>query len=593
MIDRTTKLRWRRVFRRKRRQMEDMGVQAEESLEKHFFKRLSNLVEVRRFVVSWFLLLTLLTAGSLFQLEGLNSYYLRPEPVAGGSFTEGIVGTFTGVNPLYATNAVDSAASRLVFSSLMKYDQQNKLVSDLAEDIKVDSRGVRYEVKLRKNVRWHDGQPLTAEDVVFTYNTIQNPDARSPLFNGWKGIKIEAPDGQTVVFTLPSALGAFPHSLTNGIVPKHVLAKVSPDQLRTDAFNTTSPVGSGPFVWDALEVAGDTQETREERIGLMPNQSFYGTPPALQRFIIRTFRDEQLMLSAYQDGELTGMVGLSKVPEELKDMVGVQEFNVPLAGEVAVFFKTTMPPFNDVEVRRSLVQAVDVPEAIRGLGYPVIAAKGPLLASHPGYNPALTQLEFDQVVAEKRLDKAKWKKGPDGIRQKGKQRLAFSLYAQSTDDYMAITSNLQKAWRAIGVEVEVLLQTDANIQAAVRSHQYEALLYGVSTGSDPDVFAYWHSSQADPRSPSRLNLSEYRSPAADEALEAGRTRSIPSVRAAKYQAFLKQWRQDAPALALYQPRFLYITRGKLFNFQPGMLNSVIDRYSNVENWMIREARVVK
>jgi len=114
------------------------------------------------------------------------------------------------------------------------------------------------------------------------------------------------------------------------------------------------------------------------------------------------------------------------------------------------------------------------------------------------------------------------------------------------------------------------------------------LLYSIEIGTDPDVFAYWGSTQADIRAPSRTNFSEYKSDTADASLEAGRTRLLPQLRKIKYMPFLKAWQTDAPAVALYQPRYLYITRGQVFGFNPSSLPSGINRYANVNNWMIRE-----
>jgi len=137
------------------------------------------------------------------------------------------------------------------------------------------------------------------------------------------------------------------------------------------------------------------------------------------------------------------------------------------------------------------------------------------------------------------------------------------------------------------------MQSDTELQTTLSLHSYDALLYGIELGPDPDVFAYWHSSQADARAQQRLNFSEYKSPASDAALEAGRTRSDPTIRAIKYRPFLEAWRNDAPAISLYQPRFLYVTHGQLFGFEPTVMNSGLDRYANVENWMIREEKTVK
>lgn len=593
MITRTTKLRWRRLFRKKYRQVEDMGVVAEENLERHFFKRLSRLTKVRRFVASWLMLVTLLIAGSVVQLRSLSPLYQTLQPAPGGTYTEGVVGTFTNANPIYATSAADSAVTKLIFSGLMKYDQNNQLVGDLAERIDVDERGIRYTVTLREGLRWQDGQPLTAADVLFTYKTIQNPDARSPLSGGWQGITIETPNPRLIVFTLPSVLSAFPYSLTNGIVPKHLLESTPPAQLRTARFNTIAPMGSGPFKLRAIEVAGTTQDAREERIGMVPNEHFNREPAKLDQIIIRTFRDEARMLSAYRDGELSGMAGLASLPDDLRSEEDLIEYNTPLTAAVMVFFKTTQEPFNTVKVRQALVQAVDVPVAVQKIGYPAIIVKGPLLTSQLGFDKNTTQLPYDVAAANRLLDEAGWVRGTDGMRSKDGQPLTFQLSAQSISEYAAITGELQKAWRAVGVDAQVILQSDSDLQGVVSRHDYQAVLYGISLGTDPDVFAYWHSSQANPRAATRLNLSEYNSTQADRALEAGRTRSDASVRAVKYRPFLEAWRGDAPALALYQPQFLYVTRGQVHNFAPRVLASGTDRFANVENWMIRQEKVTQ
>jgi peptide/nickel transport system substrate-binding protein len=593
MVNRTTKLRWRRRLKASRQQVEDIGINAEQGLEKHFFKRLGRLMRVWRFAVSWLLLLVLVGTGTIMQIRALSIHYQKLQPAPGGSYTEGVIGAFTTANPLYATSAADSSVSRLVFSGLMKYDLENRLVPDLAKSLSVDASGKVYTAKLRSDVRWHDGKPLTAKDVAFTYTMIKNPDARSPLFNTWKDVEVRAQNDQTVVFELPNTLSTFPETLTNGIVPQHVLRSVDPSQLRTDRFNTVNPIGTGPFKWEKLEVSGAAQESRQEVVGLVPSETFYRAKPKLHRFIIRTFRDEQHMIKAYEAGELTSMVGLASVPDNIRGVSDFTEYNIPMTGAVMVFFKTSMPPLNDVKVRRALVQGVDAGDVVQTLSHPVRLVNGPLLSSHIGYNRKLTQLSTNITRAKKSLDAAGWKVGDNGIRKKGGKELTFTLYAQNTSDYTAVTGYLQKAWRGLGVKADVLLQGDSDIQGEVSRHDYSALLYGISLGTDPDVFAYWHSSQANPSAPIRLNLSEYKSQEADASLEAGRTRLDPKVRSTKYEPFLRAWREDAPALALYQPTFLYVTRGKVYNFEPKSLNDITSRYVNVESWMIRQERVTK
>lgn len=591
MIDRTTKLRWRRTLRRGKRQVEDIGLQAEDNIERHFFRRVSRLVEVRRFVASWILLILILVGGVISQARSMTNYYTALGPVPGGTFTEGLVGSFTDANPLYASGQVDSSITKLLFASLLKIGQDGNLVGDLAYKWTVDSRGVQYTLFLRDKLTWHDGKPLTSDDVLFTYQTIQNPDAKSPLFNSWQGIKVTAPLPNKVVFTLPSALSSFPYSLTNGIVPKHLLKDVPVIQLRSIRFNTANPVGSGPFVWDRVEVSGNTPETREEQVGFTPFKGYYAGTPKLSSLVIRSFHDQKNMIESFKKGELDAMAGLDTMPEDLVGDANINEYNVPIAGEVAVFLKNSSQAFLDIKVRQAVVKAVDRQEVIKNLGYPVVVANSPLLKNQPGYDKNLTQLPFDANGARVLLDQSGWVvSGKDGIRMKNGQQLKFSLTAQNSPEYTKVTKLLQQQWRSVGIVVEVQLQSGVDLQGVVSRHDYDALLYGISIGPDPDVFAYWHGTQADPSARTRLNFSEYKSLQADRALEAGRSRDS-ALRAIKYRPFLEAWRNDAPAVVLYQPRFMYITKGELYGFNSKSLSEASDRFSDVNNWMVVQGRI--
>jgi peptide/nickel transport system substrate-binding protein len=255
-----------------------------------------------------------------------------------------------------------------------------------------------------------------------------------------------------------------------------------------------------------------------------------------------------------------------------------------------VFFKTSVAPFNDSDMRKALVLGIDKGKVLNSVGYPLTAVDSPLLTSHIGYNSKLTQKTGDLKAAEKILTKDGWKLDKaTGLRKKGKKILKFSLTAQDNDEYRAVTDNLKEQWRALGADVEVKLQSVEDLQSTVTKHNYEALLYSIAVGADPDVYAYWHSSQADSNSPERLNFSEYRSQTVDQALLGGRSRVDPKVRAAKYEPFLRTWLNDNPALALYQPRYLYVVREPFYGFDLQSVVTPIDRYSSVNEWQIRES----
>lgn len=590
VFDRTTKLRLRRKFRRSRDQVEDLSQQAEEQLEKHFFRRLSKLTKVRRFVASWIVLFVLLIGSVLYQARDLGRHYLVNKPTPGGIYTEGILGSFTNANPLYTSGNVDNSVGRLVFAGLLKYDQQNQLVGDLADKWSVDDRGLTYTVHLRPQLEWQDGAALTSADVVYTYQMIQNPDAKSPLASSWQGIKVAAVDTQTVTFTLPNVLSTFPHSLTNGLIPKHLLGDRPAAQLRSLAFNTSHPIGAGPFKWEAVEVIGNDVDDREQRIALVPNSHYYGGTPKIDRFIIRAFRNQDKMINAFKDRAVDSLAGLSSLPESLAKDSSVIDYNIPLTSEVLLFFKTSEGDLQDQKVRQALAYATDTNALMAGMNRPVLPANGPLLPGQLGYNAALKQNVGDRLKAAQLLDEAGWKVGDDGIRVKDGRKLTFNLLTQDNDVYSYVAQAVKQEWRQVGVQLNVVKQTDQDLQSSLANHIYDVLLYGISLGPDPDVYAYWHSSQADVRAPNRLNFSEYRSGAADSALEAGRTRSDPTVRTVKYQPFLAAWQKDAPAIALYQPRYLYLTRTQIANFKPASLNSGADRLNNVENWMILQKK---
>ncbi|MGZ6005793.1 MAG: ABC transporter substrate-binding protein, partial [Candidatus Saccharimonadales bacterium] len=492
---------------------------------------------------------------------------------------------------LYATGSVDKSVSRLVFSGVLKTDSNNQLQADLAKDWQVDASGLNYTIHLRPGLTWQDGQPLTADDVVYTYQTIQNPDAQSPLLPGWQNVAVKELDKQTVVLTLPNPLTSFAYSLTTGIIPKHILQDVAPDQLRSVSFNTAHPVGAGPFRWEAIQVDGQTPETRQEQIALTPFEGYAQGRPKLNKFIIRAYHDEKSMAAAFERQELNGVAGLSSMPAELKGKSSVNQYDIPLLGEVDVFLKNSNPVLSNIKVRQALELATDRVDIIKGLGYPVVPADEPILKTDLGYNNKYAESAFNLAAAKKLLADDGWQLNSQGFLSKKDQELTFTLFTQGSTDYKYIIKKLTNQWGQLGVKLTVNVQTDTQLQQSLSNHSYDALLYGIEMGPDPDVFAYWDSAQADIRAQNRTNFSEYKSSTADAALEAGRTRLLPKLRIIKYQPFLQAWRDDVPAIALYQPRFLYVTRGQVFGFGPTSLSSGSDRYANVSNWMIREDKL--
>lgn len=593
MVSRYTRLRVRRKIRTRKKQVVGISETANKQLDRHIFRRWHNLKTSWRFLLGWLGLLVLLSVAVAFQTRALGSFYLEANPIAGGEYTEGIVGGFSNANPIYATSAVDATVSRLVFSPLLTYDDNNQLVGDLAASWEADARAMTYTVTLKPNLQWHDGKPLTADDVVFTYKTIQNPDVKSPLLTSWRGVKIEKVNDKTVKFTLPNSYSPFLHSLTTGIVPAHVLKSVSPDQLRSSAFNTKSPIGSGPFKWKGVAVTQDSKTAKSEIIHLSKFDAYTRGKPKLDAITIRTYKTDDLLKQAVAAKEVITAAGLSMSDKEIATNYETTSFNLMTAN--MLFLKTTSPNLNDVKVRQALLKATDVPALDREVGYGVISVKEPLLKNQIGYNPAYSQIGFNKAEAAAQLEEAGWTLAPnEQYRKKDGQQLKLNLSYENSPEFSRIVNTLQKQWADVGVNLVVdVIQDSKESAKLVDSHEYDVFLYGINIGPDPDVYAYWHSSQIDKRTQIHLNLSEYKSNIADMALEAGRTRVDPKLRAAKYKPFLESWRNDAPAIGLYQPRYLYISNQQIYGLTPKTINAPSDRFNDVHLWMIDTERSQK
>ncbi len=585
---RLLKLRLRRGLHNSQQQVEDLGNQTEVNIDKYLIKKLPRLEKVRGFVFVWLGIVVFLIFGLGVQNLILSSYYQKLQPVPGGIYNEGILGTFTSANPLYATNDVDTTVSHLIFSGLLKYNENNQLTGDLATNYQVDPKGVTYTVTLKPNLKWQDGKALTAQDVVYTYHLIQNPDAQSPLMSSWSNIQITATNPQTVVFKLPNPLASFPEDLTNGIVPEHILSNVSPSNLRISTFNTYSPIGSGPFQWQAINVRGNDPTNAYEQIALVPSKEYYASNAKLKEFVIHAYADQNQLIKDFKSGQLTSIEGLSSVPPSLAKMHNLVVNSLPFTAGVYVFFKNTSPIFSDAKLRSALIQGIDQKQLIEGLGYSTKSVVEPLLNGMLAFDQTYSQPAFDESASSTALTADGWVLNKDGYRYKDNKPLSFGLTISNTPEFIAVAKQLQSDWKILGVKMNINAEDINDISGSIQTHDYDAILYGISIGVDPDVFVYWGNTSG---VHNNLNLSEYKSTGANQSLEQGRTRLTPALRVIKYKAFLQSWQQDLPAMGLYQPRLLYLTNGTVYGLNNHLINTNSDRFSNVSNWEIIESKV--
>lgn len=579
------KFRWQRVFRKFARNTRGGFKNLLIYSRYNVWGKWRQFAMIRRFALIWVALVVVCGFGLIVQTRHLVAQGSVLRPLAGGQYTEAVVGQVKTVNPILPDNSASADAVKLVFSGLTKFTAGGELEGDLATDWKVSEDGKAYTFHLRHNVVWHDGVPFTSQDVLFTLAAIQNPDTRSPLALSWQGVKVDAPDDFTVVFSLPKPYTPFINTTTVGILPRHLLENTEPRMMRVATFNQR-PVGTGPFKLSRLDVeAGELVFTR--------NDSYFNGKPLLDQVTLRTFSTGDQAYQAYSRRQVQGVSRLR--PNQLEDAQKTGTMKIYEAGvpdQVGVFFHTTSGVTADKTVRAALAQATDrraiIDKQFNGLAN---GLSGPLNTSGLNLAGIPHQANFNQIAARQTLEAGGWKLNREGVRVKDGKLLEIKMVTQSDTAYGEVAKQVAQQWKAVGAKVDVQ-EVDATSlqQSYIRPRHYDAILYGINVGSDPDVYAYWHSSQA---SDPGLNLSSYASSVADKALEGGRTLRDTATRSAKYKAFVQTWVSDNPAVMLYAPTYLYGVDDTVHGISIGRLVTPSDRLDGIEHWAVKVKSVVR
>lgn len=549
--------------------------------------RFDSIRYVRRHALGWLVVVGLLIAISAVQLVGYQRSYSVIAPTNGGTFAEGVVGPLETTNPIFARTPAELSASRLMFSSLLSYDTTTNLRGELADTWRVENEGKRYVVTLKSNLKWHDGKPVTASDVVYTVNLIKNPLVRSPLYASWSQIKVSKLSDKEVAFDLVRAYAAFPHALTFGILPRHLLGSIPPETLRESDFNR-QPIGSGPFMLSRLQVLNPDEG--RVIVYLDRNTDYVRGAPKLERFQIHVFKDSAAVKKAFELQEINAAVDVSsdQIQEITKERPQALVYKTLISDGMFAFLKNDAPEFSDPVVRGAFVLGTDREAIIKRLHGYAARLDGPLTIQQLPSSLKTRQAAYNFNQAAAQLEQAGWKLQTNNVRAKDGAPLDIDLVSVKSGDYPAVTDELKKQWTKLGAKVNVRLIEPSDVQQTVLlPRNYDALVYELELGADPDVFAYWHVSQADPRG---LNLSNYKSSIASEALSSAQLRLDRAGRLPKYQVFDDAWLKDSPAIALYQPQMHYVasTDTNILSSTSLLVNQV-DRYRSVELWTVDTA----
>ncbi len=473
---------------------------------------------------------------------------------------------------------------------MLKYDPKGQLEPDLAESYDISSDKTLYTFHLRKGVTWQDGQPFTANDVLFTINLITDPTYKSPLRANWQGVTAKVVDNYTITFKLQNPYVGFPNNLTFGILPQHLWDSVTSDNFPLNSLNL-QPVGTGPYKYSSMQKDSDGNIIS---YSLVANPNYFGGKPYISKITFDFYSDENSMLDAFNRKEITGISSLS--PENVSNIKPIRSTNVyqfSIPRYFAVFLNQTksIPLAND-EVRQALALATDRTEIINkvldGYGQPVYA---PILSGMLGYDPNIGKTNVDIAKANQLLDSHGWTKGSDGFRGKDGTALEINLVTTDWPELEQTAELLKEQWAKIGVKVNITTASVSDIQQNyIRPREYDALLFGQVLGADPDPYSFWDSSQSkDPG----LNLSLFGNSTTDQLIESGRTEFDPNKRAEIYKNFQNQLTQAIPAVFLYSPTYIYPVGKSVQGIDATNIVSPNWRFADINKWYIATKRVWK
>ncbi len=555
---------------------------------RHFIsKRWRNMRYVRRHIAIWVLMVGYIIAASALQLMWYQQGYQTTAATSGGTYAEAVRGPLDTLNPLFAASSAEQSASQLLFSRLMTYDTTGHLQYDVASSMSVDATGKIYTLTL-KDARWQDGLPLTAQDVVFTVNLIKNPATRSTI-TGWKDITASAPNDTTVVFTLPAVYAAFPNALNFPILPQHILKDVDPGNLRTSSFSS-KPVGSGPFTFRLLQ--NTTVGSAHQTLRMVRNTNYYAGMPKLERLQLEIVASSDEVVKSLATSEVSAAVDLSASDIT---QVNTARYNIerkPINAGVYALFNTTGTMLKDKVIRQALQIGTNTTAIRQALGSGTPALYTPFVNGQLSGDVPAAPI-YDVAAAKEMLKEDGWII-TDGVLKKNGQPLTLNVVTIKDSDFETVLQKLAGQWRQLGITVNTTV-ADPNsvsnnvVQNILQPRAYDVLIYQLNIGADPDVYAYWHSSQANELG---FNFSNYSNPLSDDALSSARSRLEPELRNAKYITFAKQWLSDAPAIGLYQSTLQYVSSKQISTLQPSnVLVSPVDRYNNILYWTVNQKTV--
>lgn len=524
-------------------------------------------------------------------------------PVEAGVLREALIAPscILKLNPLLAGfNQADRDVTALIFEGLMKTDAYGSAVPNLAAGSpRISNDGLTYVFTLREDVRWHDGEPFTSTDVVFTISLMQAEDfsGAPDLRDFWRTVEVDALDGRTVRFTLAQPLATFPDYLRIGILPEHALRGVTGQALATHPFNL-NPIGTGAYQFERL--LGDGARLRGVRLRAAP--TFAARPEAAEGYALRQLDllcyptwDEAR--AAFERGEVNS---LSDVPSAVVGTLKALPLTLytaykPALGAVIYnWASTTAPFFRDVRFRQALARSVDRAALVaQFMAERAVVANTPILPSSwayareincPSYDPsapeaaarALAQVQITPPPPESDPNAPEVAPPPSSVGYR------FQLLLSDDAAQAALGQAVAEAWRALGLGVDIVVVDRVTFRERLANGSFEAALVelDLAPSADPDPYSLWRQVPSE----GGLNFGSLNDRRISELLEAARQTTDGSARVALYAEFQRLFCDRAAALILYYPIYYYGVDARLEGVQLGFISQPADRFRTLGAW---------
>ena len=542
------------------------------------------------------LLCFIFVISSFLLVKNARNKILTAVPISGGEWTEGIIGSPRFINPVLAVSNVDKDLTNIVYSGLMKKDKAGQIQTALAASYTVSENSLVYTVSLRDDIYFHNGKKITADDVLYTIEKIQDPNQKSPKLIEWSGITVNKIDNKTVSFTLKQPFGDFLDLLTIGIISKEVFGKYTSSEFSLAKENLEA-IGSGPFKIKYVSSKKNIP-TNIKLVRFTKNNQ----KPFIKKLSFVFYDTERNAINALKSGTIDHLGSVSSREATMLQDENYTITNAALPRLYGLFFNSQKSSvLVDKSARRAIGFAIDrqdlINETLGGFGNPIYSPM-----------PSITNSEYNQESyytgdAIKLLENNGWKKGQDGIYEKKvtlinevtkkpetkTEKLAFTITTSESSELVQGAEKIASDLIKIGISVKIEQFDSAALEEKIKNRDYEALYYGILVSRESQAYAFWHSSQ---KNHPGLNITGYSNPRVDKALESLPKEKDIDTKNKLFDTFLSNFQEDIPAIFVYSPSYIYVHKKPLLFEMPVFIQSISDRFNTIDSWYLESDKVL-